>query len=231
MTEGIISALDRSIVIDDKTMHLMQTDAAINPGNSGGGMFNGQGELSGIVVAKSSSEEIDNIGFVIPINNVLDILGDLKDYGYVRGRADTGMTFIDLANQMYAYYYYGNNSAGVYISSVENGSSAEQAGFRQGDRVISVDGKEISKASEVESAISEKSAGDTVTFELERGGSKGTLELTLDEDVPDTLNSNSDNSKNSDNGNAFGNGGENSNPNGNGGGQSPYNPFGGLFGR
>ena len=231
VTEGIISALDRSIVIDDKTMHLMQTDAAINPGNSGGGMFNGQGELSGIVVAKSSSEEIDNIGFVIPINNVLDILGDLKDYGYVRGRADTGMTFIDLANQMYAYYYYGNNSAGVYISSVENGSSAEQAGFRQGDRVISVDGKEISKASEVESAISEKSAGDTVTFELERGGSKGTLELTLDEDVPDTLNSNSDNSKNSDNGNAFGNGGENSNPNGNGGGQSPYNPFGGLFGR
>ena len=221
VTEGIISALDRSIVIDDKTMHLMQTDAAINPGNSGGGMFNGQGELAGIVVAKSSSEEIDNIGFVIPINNVLDILGDLKDYGYVRGRADTGMTFIDLSNQMYAYYYYGNNSAGVYISSVENGSNAAQAGFKQGDRVISVDGKEISEASEIESLISEKSAGDTVTFELERGGSKGTLELTLQEDVPDAVNS-GDSSNSSDSGNTFGNGG----------GQTPQrpDPFGGLFG-
>ena len=219
VTEGIISALDRSIVIDGKTMHLIQTDASINPGNSGGGMFNGQGELTGIVVAKSSSssESIDNIGFVIPINSVLDILGNLKDYGYVRGRADTGMTFIDLSNQMYAYYYYGNNSAGVYISSVENGSNAAQAGFRQGDRVISVDGKEITSAAEIDAAILEKSAGDTVTFELERGGSKGTLELTLEEDVPDSSKSSSNSSDNS-----FGNDG----------GQSPrgYNPFSGLFG-
>ncbi|MBQ3265031.1 MAG: trypsin-like peptidase domain-containing protein [Ruminococcus sp.] len=223
VTEGIISALDRSIVIDGKTMHLMQTDAAINPGNSGGGMFNGQGELSGIVVAKSSSEEIDNIGFVIPINNVLDIIGDLKEYGYVRGRADTGMTFIDLSNQMYAYYYYGNNAAGVYISSVESGSNAAQAGFKQGDRVISVDGKEISSADEITEIISSKSAGDTVTFDLERGGSKGTLELTLEEDIPDSV-STDNNSSDSDSGNAFDN---------NGGGQTPQqrpNPFGGLFG-
>lgn len=191
VTEGIISALDRSIVIDGKTMHLMQTDAAINPGNSGGGMFNGQGELAGIVVAKSSSEEIDNIGFVIPINNVLDILGDLKDYGYVRGRADSGMSFIDLTNQMYAWYYYNNSSAGVYISSVENGSNASDAGFREGDRVISVDGQSISEASEVENIIAEKSAGDTVTFELERSGSRGTIELTLEEEVPDSVQSSS----------------------------------------
>ena len=184
VTEGIISALDRSIVIDGKTMHLMQTDAAINPGNSGGGMFNGQGELAGIVVAKSSSEGIDNIGFVIPINNVLDILGDLKDYGYVRGRADTGMSFIDLSNQMYAWYYYGNSSAGVYISSVEADSNAYKAGFRQGDRVISVDGKEISKSADIDEILKEKSVGDKVTFELERSGSKGSLELELQEYVP-----------------------------------------------
>lgn len=189
VTEGIISALDRSIVIDGKTMHLMQTDAAINPGNSGGGMFNGQGELTGIVVAKSSSEKIDNIGFVIPINNVLDILGDLKDYGYVRGRADTGMSFIDLTNQMYAWYYYGNSEAGVYISSVDMGSNAYAAGFREGDRVISVDGQSISSSDDITSIIAEKSAGDTVSFELERSGSKGTLELTLEEAVPDSVQS------------------------------------------
>lgn len=193
VTEGIISALDRSIVIDGKTMHLMQTDAAINPGNSGGGMFNGQGELAGIVVAKSSSssESIDNIGFVIPINTVLNILGDLKDYGYVRGRASTGMSFIDLTNQMYAWYYYGNSSAGVYISSVDSGSNAYAAGFRQGDRVISVDGKEITSSTDIDTIIAEKSAGDTVTFELERSGSKGTLELTLEEYIPESVQSKS----------------------------------------
>lgn len=191
VTEGIISALDRSIVIDGKTMHLMQTDAAINPGNSGGGMFNGQGELTGIVVAKSSSEEIDNIGFVIPINNVLDILGDLKDYGYVRGRADTGMTFIDLTNQMYAWYYYRNSTAGVYISSVESGSTAASAGFRAGDRVISVDGQAVSSSDDIDAIISDKSVGDTVRFELDRSGSTGTLELTLQEEVPTGLQSSS----------------------------------------
>ena len=202
VTEGIISALDRSIVIDGKTMHLMQTDAAINPGNSGGGMFNGQGELTGIVVAKSSSTSestIDNIGFVIPINTVLDILGDLKDYGYVRGRADTGMSYIDLTNQMYAWYYYGNSTAGVYINSVNSGSNAYEAGFREGDRVISVDGKEISEAADIDKIISEKSVGDKVTFELERKGSSGSIELTLEERVPQKSNTSSNSDKKSNN--------------------------------
>ena len=188
VTEGIVSALDRSIVIDGKTMHLMQTDAAINPGNSGGGMFNGQGELVGIVVAKSGGtaggSTIDNIGFAIPINNVLNILGDLKQYGYVRGKAYTGMSFVDITNQMYAWYYYNSSNTGVYISSVERGSSAASAGFSAGDRVISVDGKTIDTASELNSIISEHSAGDTITFELERNGRTGTIDLTLDEYVP-----------------------------------------------
>ena len=224
VTEGIISALDRTIDIDGKTMHLLQTDAAVNPGNSGGGMFNGQGELAGIVVAKSSSEEIDNIGFVIPINNVLDILGDLKDYGYVRGRADTGMEFIDLTNQMYAWYYYGNNETGVYISSVDSGSNAEKAGFRKGDRVVSVDGKEITSVSELESIISEKSAGDKVSIVVSRSGSTGTLDLTLSEEIPEDVQKNSSTSKSDS--------ADNSLPNGGGQQQNPEqgNPFSGLFG-
>ena len=190
VTEGILSALDRSIVIDGKTMHLMQTDAAINPGNSGGGMFNGQGELVGIVVAKSgsssSSTTIDNIGFVIPINNVLNILGDLKQYGYVRGKADTGMSFVDINNQMYAWYYFGSSNTGVYISSVEHGSNAAEAGFSTGDRVISIDGQSVSSSSDITSIISQHSAGDTITFELERSGRTGTIDLTLEEYVPDS---------------------------------------------
>jgi len=189
VTEGIVSALDRSIVIDGTTMHLMQTDAAINPGNSGGGMFNGQGELVGIVVAKSGASEIDNIGFVIPINDVLEILGDLKQYGYVRGKADTGMSFIDISNSMYAWYYFNASDAGVFVSSVESGSAAESAGFRQGDRIISVDGKTISESSDITEIISGKSAGDTITFEIERSGRTGSIELTLQEYVPSSSDS------------------------------------------
>ena len=66
MTSGIISALDREVTIDNQTMHLLQTNAAINPGNSGGGLFNDQGELIGIVNAKSSGSNIEGLGFAIP---------------------------------------------------------------------------------------------------------------------------------------------------------------------
>ena len=214
VTEGIISALDRSIVIDGKTMHLMQTDAAVNPGNSGGGMFDGQGALAGIVVAKSSSEEIDNIGFVIPINDVIEIIDDLKDYGYVRGRADTGMTYIDLSNNMFAWYYFGNNEPGVYVASVENGSNAAKSGFSRGDRIVSIDGKEITNSEEIATLISDKSAGDKVTFVINRNGSEKTIELTLDEDVPDQNDTNSSSSQSNNNGS---------------GGQGG-NPFGGFYG-
>ena len=189
VTEGIISATDRTLEIDGKTMHLMQTDAAVNPGNSGGGMFNGQGELAGIVVAKSSDSTIDNIGFVIPINNALDILGDLKEYGYVRGKASTGMAFSEgsnQSNQMYSQFFgYGEmTDTGVYVASVKSGSNAEKAGFNAGDRVISVDGTEVKSISDLKAIISGHSVGDTLSFELERNGSTGTLQLTLEEYAP-----------------------------------------------
>ena len=167
---------------------VMQTDAAINPGNSGGGMFNGQGELSGIVVAKSSSnsESIDNIGFVIPINSALDILGDLKQYGYVRGKAYTGMAYSEgSSGGMYAQYFgYGGASDGVYIASIKSGSNAAKAGFSVGDRVVSVDGNAVNTVSDLKKIITDHSVGDTVSFELERGGRTGTIELTLEEYVP-----------------------------------------------
>ena len=177
-------------------------------------MFDGQGALAGIVVAKSSSEEIDNIGFVIPINDVIEIIDDLKDYGYVRGRADTGMTYIDLSNNMFAWYYFGNNEPGVYVASVENGSNAAKSGFSRGDRIVSIDGKEITNSEEIATLISDKSAGDKVTFVINRNGSEKTIELTLDEDVPDQNDTNSSSSQSNNNGS---------------GGQGG-NPFGGFYG-
>ena len=190
VTEGIISAVDRELEIDGRTMHLIQTDAAVNPGNSGGGMFNSQGELVGIVVAKSAGDStgstIDNIGFVIPINNALDILGDLKQYGYVRGKAYTGMAYSEgSSGGMYAQYFgYGGTSDGVYIASIKSGSNAAKAGFSVGDRVISVDGNAVNTISDLKKIITDHSVGDTVSFELERSGRTGTIELTLEEYVP-----------------------------------------------
>ena len=185
VTEGIISALDRSIVIDGKTMTLMQTDAAINAGNSGGGMFNGQGELVGIVVAKNYSGEVDNIGFVIPINAAREILEDLAEFGYVRGKPDTGMTFVDITNSLYAYYYFRSGNPGCYVASVESGSNADEAGFEVGDRIVSIEDKEISESTDVRKAIDDKSVGDTVEIQIERSGKMMTLHLTLEEKIPE----------------------------------------------
>ena len=184
VTDGIISALDRDVVIDDETMSLLQTDSAINPGNSGGGLFDGQGALIGIVVAKSSGEEIEGLGFAIPINDVLDILDDLKEYGYVRGRVSAGMQLIDLSNSMYSMYYYGNNEDGCYVYSVEFDSAAYKAGIQQGDRIVSVNGKEVSTSADVEKALEKAKVGDKVTFEIERNGRTADVTIELQEYIP-----------------------------------------------
>lgn len=184
VTDGIISALDRDVVIDDETMSLLQTDSAINPGNSGGGLFDGQGALIGLVVAKSSGEEIEGLGFAIPINDVVDILDDLKEYGYVRGRVTTGMQLMDLSNSMYSMYYYGNSQDGCYVYSVDFDSAAYNAGIQQGDRIVSVDGKKIETAADVEAVLDDKKVGDVVSIEIERGTRTATVEVELKEYIP-----------------------------------------------
>lgn len=199
VTDGIISALDRTVVIDDQAMNLLQTNAAINPGNSGGGLFNGQGELVGLVVAKSSGETVEGLGFAIPINDILDILPDLKEHGYVTGRPELGVTFVDLTNSMYSMYYFGNANQGCYVYSMKSGSNAEKAGLKVGDRVISVNKTEIKSSSDIEDIIKKLSVGDEVTLEVERSGQTGTIKVELQEKVPDLA----DDSKTTQQNNAF----------------------------
>ena len=184
VTDGIISALDRDVVIDGETMNLLQTDTAINPGNSGGGLFDGQGALVGVVVAKSSGEEIEGLGFAIPINDVIDILDDLKEYGYVRGRVSMGVELIDLTNSMYSMYYYGTDEAGCYIYSVEYDSAAYKAGLQKGDRIVSIDGKKINSTADVESALDNKKVGDVIKAEVQRGSKSATIDIELGEYIP-----------------------------------------------
>ncbi len=173
VTDGIVSALDRQLSFDGKTMNLMQTDAAINPGNSGGGLFDGQGNLVGIIVAKASASgsatSVEGLGFAIPINDAQNILGDLKNYGYVKGKpAEIGVTLQDYMDMVYVY-------------DVLEDSAAEKAGLQKGDKIMSIDGEETKSSSDVKAKISKSKAGDKLKFEIERDGSKKTLTVVIQE--------------------------------------------------
>ncbi len=180
VTDGIISALDRDIILDGQTMTLLQTNAAINPGNSGGGLFNDKGELIGLVVAKSSGENVEGLGFAIPSNKVKEVVDELMSNGYVTGRVDTGMEFVDVDSVELAMYYR-VSELGVYIQSVAENSNAEQAGFQAGDRVVAVNGTQVESAEDITAALQNAQIGDTVQFTLSRNGRTGALNLILSE--------------------------------------------------
>ena len=188
VTDGIISALARKVTIEDTQMTLLQTNAQVNPGNSGGGLFNANGELVGIVNAKQSATEVEGIAFAIPINNVLDILSDLKEYGYVTGKVDLGIDFTDITSDETAFYY-GVNQTGCYVLSVDSGSNAEKAGVTRGDLVTKVNDTDVSSSSDITTALEKAEVGDTVTFTVSRRGTSKTISFVLEEYIPAVSNS------------------------------------------
>ena len=186
VTHGIISALDRDITIDGKTKKLLQTNAAINPGNSGGGLFNDKGQLIGLVVAKSSGEEIEGLGFAIPINDVVNILDDLKQYGYVKGRISLGVSLLDISSQQMALMYRVGQT-GCYIYSTVDGSAAAKAGLRSGDCITAINGTEVSTSEDVNTILDTCSVGDTIQMTILRNGESATVSVTLQEYVPSEI--------------------------------------------
>ncbi len=178
VTAGIISALDRQLEIDGKTMTLLQTDSSINPGNSGGGLFNGDGQLIGIVVAKSSGSDVEGLGFAIPINKAADVAQQIMDQGYVSGQPSTGMSYTESAEQtsIDALFNKGQSS-NVYIYSVE-GNNAKKAGFKAGDMVYAVDGTQITTFNDLSAIVTSHEVGDKLKYTIIRNGQ--TMELTLE---------------------------------------------------
>lgn len=206
VTNGIISALDREIAIDGKTMNLLQTNAAINPGNSGGGLFDGNGNLVGIVVAKSSTSSsgtsVEGLGYAIPINDVVDILEDLKTSGHVTGRGNLGINIVTVSTEN-AMFMYRVNKMGVYISAVTEGSAAEKAGLKVGDLILKFNGKDINEGSDLTSAVSRLKAGTEVTLKVERDGKEETINATLDEKKVDDTEQSSKQEQNNNNRNYY----------------------------
>lgn len=175
VTEGIISALDRDIVIDGESMKLLQTSAAINPGNSGGGLFNQYGELIGIVNAKSSGSGIEGLGFAIPIDTAKVVIDQIISYGYVQGRVDLGLTLIDINDSRTALMYRVSKT-GVYVLKAEKNN-----GFKSGDRIISVNDTAITSSRDVKDIIDSLGVGKTVKFTIERNRQTLVLNVTLEQ--------------------------------------------------
>ena len=181
VTSGIVSALNRSVTIQGtsstNTMSLVQMDASVSPGNSGGGLFNMNGELVGIVNAKSSSSDAEGLGFAIPINTAMDIAQQLIENGAV-ARPVLGVSILDVQDSSTAQQY-GVSALGVYVADVTKGGGAEAAGVQRGDRIIAIDDTAVSSTSTVKSYLADKQVGDTVTLQVERDGKVLTLNVTL----------------------------------------------------
>ncbi len=182
VTDGIISALGRELQLDEEMRNLLQTNAAINPGNSGGGLFNENGELIGIVVAKSGGTNIEGLGFAIPVNDMKSVVQELMDNGYVSGRATIGVSLLDISDAQTAMQYRVSQT-GVYLSEVQSSSQAAQVGLQAGDRVISLNGTEITSASQAKEIIYSAGIGSAIEIIVERGGQTGSATLTVAEEV------------------------------------------------
>ena len=177
VTDGIISALNREVTVEDNDMTLLQTNASISPGNSGGGLFNANGELIGIVNAKSSYSEAEGIGFAIPIDSAMEVAQQLIENGAVI-RPALGVKILDVMDANTASQL-GVSATGVYVVEVTAGGGAEAAGVQAGDRIIAVDDTAVSSSNSVKSYLADKQVGDTVNLQVEREGKVLTLSVTL----------------------------------------------------
>lgn len=178
VTDGIISAASREITINNESMELIQTNAAINSGNSGGGLFDGNGNLIGIVNAKdsgttSSGATIEGLGFAIPINTAMDVAKQLMENGKVTDRATLGVYLQELDQN------YQNYSAGLYITDVMKGSGAEKAGLQAYDKIVKADDTDISSYADLSAVLAKKKVGDTIDLTIERDGKKKDVTVTL----------------------------------------------------
>ena len=186
VTSGVISALDREVTIDDTTATLMQTDAAINPGNSGGALFNMKGEVIGINSAKYASDQVEGMGFAIPMAKAQGIIENLmnqetrdkltSDYGFLN---ITGQDVSSDVAEMYGI------PEGVYVSGTTDGGVAANAGIQKGDIITKLGNTTITSISQLKEELQYYKAGETVEITLQRntdnkGYQEQTVKVTLD---------------------------------------------------
>ncbi|HSK14011.1 MAG TPA: trypsin-like peptidase domain-containing protein, partial [Phnomibacter sp.] len=182
VTAGIVSAKARSLDLNRRKSNspiesFIQTDAAVNQGNSGGALVDTEGKLIGINSAiASTTGSYAGYSYAIPVNIVRKIVGDLIKYGTVQ-RAFLGLEYIsDNASDEDLKNLGIKRGEGVYVSKVNDGSAAKDAGLKEGDYITGINGVEVASASEMVEQIANYRPGDKITIDYKRGGKamKGT---------------------------------------------------------
>jgi serine protease Do len=177
VTAGIISALNREMTVDSTTYKVIQADCAINSGNSGGALVNSKGQVIGITTLKLSGTGIEGVSFAIPINDTISIYKTLIEKGKI-SRPFVGVSGLDIDE---ATAIRNGLTKGIYVDSVVSGSSAEKAGIKSGDVIVSFDGKDISTMDELNEIKNTKNIGDNVEIKFYRKSELKTVTITLGE--------------------------------------------------
>lgn len=181
MTDGIISAINRDLTVSDRTMTLIQTNAALNNGNSGGPLINCYGQVIGINTMKmsnyyASAASVEGIGFAIPIDTAKPIIDELIEKGYVSGRPAIG---IDGETLPATYRIYYRLPEGIYITRVYQSSDAAAKGLTEGDIITAINGVSVTTMEGLNRVKNQFSAGDSVTLTVYRGGVSYNVEIVL----------------------------------------------------
>lgn len=179
MTNGIISAINRDLTVNDRTMTLIQTNAALNSGNSGGPLINCYGQVIGINTMKMSSyySSVEGLGFAIPISTAKPIIDELIEKGYVSGRPAIGITIASNMNDAWRAYF--DIPEGVVVQGVQENSDAAAAGLMAGDVIIAFEDTTVTSSEELRTLLNEYVAGETVRLTIWRNGETFNLSITL----------------------------------------------------
>ena len=181
-TDGVVSYLNRMITGDTgATINMFQTNAAINEGNSGGPVYNMQGEVVGIASAKYASSSIEGLGFCIPIDDVIGMIRDIINTGYVTGKPVMGVSVQTVTTAMAIRY---GLVEGCYIVEIGADTAADRAGLAASDVIVAVNGTPVYSVAEIPVALMGVKAGSTVDVRVNRGGTELVFSLTLDEYKP-----------------------------------------------
>ena len=184
-TNGIVSAINRDVEVNGRTMTLIQTNAALNSGNSGGPLINCYGQVIGINTMKigafTDTAGVEGLGFAIPSTQVKEIVDQIISQGYVSGRPTLGITGEALST-FYQHYY--RMPAGLYITEVDAGSDAEKKGIQEGDMLLYLEDTRITGLDDLKTAVYDCEVGQSVEVIIYHRGQQYKLELTLEEDVP-----------------------------------------------
>ena len=186
VTAGIVSALERQVILEGQEMTLLQTDAAVNSGNSGGALFDAYGQLIGIVNSKAADVGIEGIGFAIPVKTAVSVACDLIINGKITTRPMIGVTILGFASvgqideflnqyDWSEYFNYTDKAIGLYVYEVSNTAS----GLQVGDYIMSADGNTVRTQAELSNAINAHKVGDVLQLVVKRRGEIVNLSVTL----------------------------------------------------